>query len=133
MKNLAEYRRSDTRLADFLPWAALVGEGVVLNKDCSFQRTKVPGPDLDSGAGRTRLIAGRLSSACAVSRSGWAVLLKLNVILHFGIRQARFRMWRRPSSCRRQFEERELHESSCFLTFSICAGEDAARAGAVSV
>ena len=39
MMNLAEYRRSNTRLADFLPWAALVDEGIILNKDGSFQRT----------------------------------------------------------------------------------------------
>ena len=39
MMNLAEYRRSMTHLADFLPWAALVDEGVVLNKDGSFQRS----------------------------------------------------------------------------------------------
>ena len=25
--NLAEYRQTSTRLADFLPWAALAGEG----------------------------------------------------------------------------------------------------------
>src|SRR5271170_6409264 len=49
MMNLREYRRSTTRLADFLPWAALVDKGVVLNKDGSFQRTaKFRGPDLDS-------------------------------------------------------------------------------------
>ena len=28
MMNLAEYRNRNTRLADFLPWVALVGEGV---------------------------------------------------------------------------------------------------------
>ena len=39
MMNLAEYRNKNTRLADFLPWVALIGEGVVLNKDGSFQRT----------------------------------------------------------------------------------------------
>ena len=39
MMNLAEYRNRNTRLADFLPWVALVGEGVVLNKDGSLQRT----------------------------------------------------------------------------------------------
>ena len=49
MMNLAEYRHSNIRLADFLPWAALVDEGIVLNKDGSFQRTaKFRGPDLDS-------------------------------------------------------------------------------------
>ncbi len=55
MMNLAEYRRTSTQLADFLPWAALVGDGVVLNKDGSFQRTaRFRGPDLDSAVpGRT--------------------------------------------------------------------------------
>ena len=49
MMNLAEYRRSSQSLADFLPWAALVEQGVVLNKDGSFQRTaRFRGPDLDS-------------------------------------------------------------------------------------
>jgi hypothetical protein len=33
MMNLAEYRRASQRLADFLPWAALLAKGVVLNKD----------------------------------------------------------------------------------------------------
>ena len=31
MMNLAEYRRRSQCLADFLPWAALVAPGVVLN------------------------------------------------------------------------------------------------------
>src|SRR3546814_13442922 len=49
MFNLKEYRSSNTRLADFLPWAALVGDGVVLNKDGSLQRSaRFRGPDLDS-------------------------------------------------------------------------------------
>src|SRR5258705_6800234 len=49
MMNLAEYRRSNTRLADFLPWAALVDERIILNKDGSFQRTaKFRRPDRDS-------------------------------------------------------------------------------------
>ena len=49
MMNLREYRGQAAHLADFLPWAALVGEGVVLNKDGSFQRTaRFRGPDLDS-------------------------------------------------------------------------------------
>ena len=33
MMNLAEYRRPTTRLADFLPWAALVDEGVATMED----------------------------------------------------------------------------------------------------
>src|SRR3546814_16122046 len=37
MLSLREYRHSADRLADHLPWAALVAEGVVLNTDGSFQ------------------------------------------------------------------------------------------------
>jgi type IV secretion system protein TrbE len=36
MLNLPEFRGTTTRLADFLPWAALAGNGVVLNKDGSW-------------------------------------------------------------------------------------------------
>ena len=49
MLNLAEYRHHSDRLADHLPWAALVADGVILNKDGSFQRTlRFRGPDLES-------------------------------------------------------------------------------------
>src|SRR5262249_56819589 len=49
MLNLAEYRKKTACLADYLPWACLVGPGIVLYKDGSFQRTlRYRGPDLDS-------------------------------------------------------------------------------------
>ena len=49
MMNLSEYRARGARLCDYLPWAALVAPGVVLNKDGSFQRTlRFRGPDLES-------------------------------------------------------------------------------------
>src|SRR3546814_19961539 len=38
MLNLKEYRSRNTRLADFRPWHALLGDGVVLTKDGSLQR-----------------------------------------------------------------------------------------------
>jgi type IV secretion system protein TrbE len=65
MMNLAEYRRRSQSLADFLPWAALVREGVVLNKDGSFQRTaKFRGPDLDSSTPAELVaITSRLNNA----------------------------------------------------------------------
>ncbi|MGY3410920.1 type IV secretory pathway VirB4 component [Bradyrhizobium sp. GM5.1] len=65
MMNLAEYRHSNARLADFLPWAALVDEGIILNKDGSFQRTaKFRGPDLDSAVPAELVgVAGRLNNA----------------------------------------------------------------------
>src|SRR6476660_10655739 len=78
MMNLAEYRRSTIRLADFLPWAALVDEGVVLNKDGSFQRTaRFRGPDLDSAVPAELVaVAGRLNNALRRLGSGWALFVE---------------------------------------------------------
>ena len=78
MMNLAEYRRTGTRLSDYLPWAALVEEGVVLNKDGSFQRTaRFRGPDLDSAvAAELVAVAGRLNNAFRRLGSGWAIFVE---------------------------------------------------------
>ena len=78
MMNLAEYRRNASRLADFLPWAALVAPGVVLNKDGSFQRTaRFRGPDLDSAvAAELVAVAGRLNNAFHRLGSGWAIFVE---------------------------------------------------------
>jgi len=78
MMNLAEYRSSNVRLADFLPWAALVDEGIVLNKDGSFQRTaKFRGPDLDSAVPAELVaVAGRLNNALRRLGSGWALFVE---------------------------------------------------------
>ena len=75
MLNLAEYRHRPDRLADHLPWAALVAPGVILNKDGSFQRTlRFRGPDLESAT------EAELISACARANNvlkrfgtGWAL------------------------------------------------------------
>ena len=64
MMNLREYRRAAARLADFLPWAALVGPGVIVNKDGSFQRTaRFRGPDLDSAVAAELVARLRLKGA----------------------------------------------------------------------
>ncbi len=78
MMSLREYRSGAAHLADFLPWAALVREGVVLNKDGSFQRTAhFRGPDLDS-ATPAELIAttARLNNALRRLGSGWAIFVE---------------------------------------------------------
>jgi len=78
MLNLAEYRHRPAGLADFLPWAALVDVGVVLNKDGSFQRTsRFRGPDLDS-ATPAELVAvtSRLNNALRRLGSGWAIFVE---------------------------------------------------------
>jgi len=75
MLNLAEYRRRADRLADHLPWAALVAPGIVLNKDGSFQRTLAfRGPDLES-ATEAELIAACARANNVLKRlgSGWAL------------------------------------------------------------
>src|SRR5690242_10153218 len=78
MMSLAEYRRRSQSLADFLPWAALVEPGVILNKDGSFQRTaRFRGPDLDS-ATPAELVAiiARLNNALRRLGSGWAIFIE---------------------------------------------------------
>ena len=76
--NLAEYRNKQARLADFLPWVALVGAGIVLNKDGSFQRTaRFRGPDLDSAVPAELVaVAGRLNNAFRRLGSGWAIFVE---------------------------------------------------------
>ena len=75
MLNLREYRNRADRLADHLPWAALVAPGVVLNKDGSFQRTlRFRGPDLES-ATEAELVAACARANNVLKRfgSGWAL------------------------------------------------------------
>lgn len=75
MLNLAEYRQRSDRLADHLPWAALVAPGVVLNKDGSFQRTfAFRGPDLDSATDAELVgVAARMNNVLRRFGSGWAL------------------------------------------------------------
>ncbi|KAB2680917.1 conjugal transfer protein TrbE [Brucella pseudintermedia] len=78
MMNLAEYRRSAARLADYLPWVALVAPGIVLNKDGSFQRTaRFRGPDLDSSvAAELVAVASRINNAFRRLGSGWSIFVE---------------------------------------------------------
>jgi type IV secretion/conjugal transfer VirB4 family ATPase len=135
MMNLREYRRSTTQLADFLPWAALVDEGIVLNKDGSFQRTaKFRGPDLDSAVPAELVgVPGRLNNALRRLGSGWAVFVEAQRHPasqypegHFpDVASALVDVERRA-----QFEQEGAHyESSYFLTFLyLPPAEEAGRA-----
>lgn len=78
MMHLAEYRRHASCLADFLPWAALVAPGVVLNKDGSFQRSlRFRGPDLDSATpAEMASVTARLNSALRRLGSGWVLFVE---------------------------------------------------------
>ena len=78
MMSLREYRSHAACLADFLPWAALVAPGIILNKDGSFQRTAhFRGPDLDS-ATPAELVAvtARLNNALRRLGTGWAIFVE---------------------------------------------------------
>ncbi|KAJ32450.1 conjugal transfer protein TrbE, partial [Agrobacterium tumefaciens] len=123
MLNLSEYRKRSSHLADFLPWAALIAPGVVLNKDGSFQRTaRFRGPDLDS-ATPSELVGttARLNGALRRLGSGWAIFVEAQrnpateypTSLFADSASALLDIERRE-----QFEESGLlYESSYYLTF----------------
>jgi type IV secretion system protein VirB4 len=123
MLNLAEYRKKGAQLADFLPWAALVAPGVVLNKDGSFQRTaRFRGPDLDS-ATPAKLIGttARLNNALRRLGSGWAIFVEAQ---RHPATDYPDSLFPEPASALVDIERREqfedsgvLFESSYFLTF----------------
>ena len=140
MMNLAEYRRRSQSLADFLPWAALVERGVILNKDGSFQRTaRFRGPDLDS-APPAELVAitSRLNNALRRLGSGWAVFIEAQRVPAHRYPVGEFPD---PVSAlvdaerRAQFEEEGAHfESGYFLTLLwLPPADDAARAEAIGL
>ncbi|RUU11681.1 conjugal transfer protein TrbE, partial [Mesorhizobium sp. USDA-HM6] len=135
MMSLAEYRRTASRLADYLPWVALVAPGVVLNKDGSFQRSaKFRGPDLDSAvAAELVAVASRINNAFRRLGSGWSVFVEAQRHEAATYPESQF-----PDAAsglldaerRADFEGKGIHfVSSYFLTF-LCLPppEDAARA-----
>ncbi len=137
MMNLAEYRKRPALLADYLPWAALVAQGVVLNKDGSFQRTaRFRGPDLDS-ATPAELVGttARLNNALRRLGSGWAIFVEAQRDAANRYPESRF-----PDAVsalvdaerKAQFEEEGAHfESAYYLTLCwLPPEEDAARAEA---
>jgi type IV secretion/conjugal transfer VirB4 family ATPase len=137
MFNLAEYRNKPSSLADFLPWAALVAEGVVLNKDGSFQRTaRFRGPDLDSATPAELVgVTARLNNALRRLGSGWAIFVEAS---RHSAQDYPASTFPDPVSTvvdaerAAQFEEEGAHfESAYYLTFVFLPPpEEAARAEA---
>ncbi|URW75871.1 conjugal transfer protein TrbE [Sphingomonas donggukensis] len=122
MLNLTEYRRRASRLADLLPWVAMVAPGVVLNKDGAFQRTaSFRGPDLDSATPAELVaITARLNGALRRLGSGWAIFVEAQRLAAAAYPPGVF-----PDAVsdivdaerRAQFEEAGSHfESAYFLT-----------------
>lgn len=78
MLNLAEYQGKPRQLIDYLPWAALIAPGIILNKDGSLQRTcRYRGPDLES-ATPAQLVSyiARVNNALRRLGSGWALFFE---------------------------------------------------------
>ena len=92
MLALREYRNNADRLADHLPWAALVAEGVVLNKDGSFQRTlKFWGPDLESATEAELMgTAARANNVLKRFGSGWALFFEADRVPAIGYPESDF-------------------------------------------
>src|SRR5215471_2202121 len=135
MFNLAEYRNKPQSLADFLPWAALVADGVVLNKDGSLQRTaRFRGPDLDSATPAELVgVTARLNNALRRLGTGWAIFVEAS---RHSARDYPASQFPDPVSSvvdaerAAQFEEEGAHfESAYYLTFVFLPpAEEAARA-----
>ncbi|MBV9511636.1 MAG: conjugal transfer protein TrbE [Caulobacteraceae bacterium] len=131
MLYLREYRPKAERLFDHLPWAILIGPGLVLNKDGGFQKTlRFRGPDLAS-ATDAGLVAVRAQLNNALRRLGsrWC--------LHVEARRAGSQSYSRaafpdPVSAlidderRAAFEAEARHfESRYYLTFTYLPPEEA--------
>ena len=135
MMDLREYRGKASGLADYLPWAAIVAPGVILNKDGAMQRSaRFRGPDLDSSTPAEMLgVTARLNSALRRLGSGWAIFTEAQRVPAIDYPQSRFPD---PVSAlvdrerREQFREEGAHfESAYYLTLLwLPPAEDAARA-----
>jgi type IV secretion system protein VirB4 len=132
MLALREYRNGADRLADHLPWAALVAPGVVLNKDGSFSRTlRFRGPDLESAT------EAELVSACARANnvlkrfgSGWALHIEAERREAPGYPDGVFpdaASWLVDAERRAGFERAAMHfESRYYLTLTFLPAPDQA-------
>ena len=130
---LNEYQNRPERLADYLPWTALIAPGIVLNKDGSFQRSaQFRGPDLESST-EEELVAtcARINNSLRRFGSGWALYFEAARIPARGYPQSTFTdpaAWIVEQERRGEFEEeidsRELFESVYYMTFQFMPPAD---------
>lgn len=131
MLNLSEYRSKADKLADHLPWAALVAPSIVLNKDGSFQRTlRFRGPDLESATEAELVgICARGNNALRRLGSGWALFFEAERIEALGYPNSTFpdaASWLVDEERRAAFEGKVAHyESRYHLTLLFMPPPDA--------
>jgi type IV secretion system protein VirB4 len=139
MLALHEYRTRADRLADHLPWAALVAPGVVLNKDGSFQRTLAfRGPDLESATEAELVgICARANNVLKRFGSGWALFFEAERVEALGYPDSSFpdaASWLVDQERRAGFEAEGAHfESRYHLTLTFLPGVDASDAAGRSL
>ena len=131
MLYLREYRPKADRLFDHLPWVSLIGPGLLLNKDGSFQKTLAfRGPDLASSTD-AGLVAVRAQLNNALRRLGsrWCLHIEALRAVSQDYPTSPF-----PDPVsdlidnerRDAFEAQERHfESRYFLTFTYLPPEEA--------
>ncbi len=78
MLSFAPYTHVPNRLEDFLPWAILVGPGIILNKDGSFQATaRFRGPDVRSSTPEELVsFTARANNVFRRLGRGWAIYIE---------------------------------------------------------
>lgn len=131
MLYLREYRPKADRLFDHLPWVSLIGPGLMLNKDGSFQKTLAfRGPDLASSTD-AGLVAVRAQLNNALRRLGSRWCLHIEALR---ATSQDYPISRFPDAVsdlidnerRDAFEAQERHfESRYFLTFTYLPPEEA--------
>ncbi len=130
MLYLGEYRTKSQRLFDHLPWVALIGPGLILNKDGSFQKTLAfRGPDLASSTDAS-LVATRAQLNNALRRLGSRWCLHIEA-LRAPSQEYPVSAFPDPVSDlidderRAAFEAQERHfESRYFVTFTFLPPEE---------
>ncbi|MCW8309208.1 conjugal transfer protein TrbE [Acidiphilium sp. PA] len=133
MLDLREYRTQRRELADYLPWAGLVGPGIVLNKDGALQRTaQFRGPDLDSStAAELIAVTARVNNALKRLGEGWAIFVEAARSAAPGYPASAFPdpvSWLVDEERRHGFDEEGAHfESRYFLTFCYLAPPERAE------
>lgn len=122
MFSLKEFREPTRRLPDLLPWAALIGPGIILQKDGLLQKTVVfRGPDLGSSSPHELAhITRQLNNALMRLGSGWSLFVESQ---RFRTRDYPNTRWQHPAAWivdyerSRHFAEGTHFESSYYLTF----------------
>jgi type IV secretion system protein TrbE len=136
MMFMGEYRARSDRVADHLPWAALVAPGIILNKDGSLQRSfAFRGPDLESATEAELVVTcARANNVLRRFGTGWVLFVDAERREALAYPDSRFpdaASWLVDEERRAGFEAAGAHyESFCHLTLCWMPGADTTdRAG----